>query len=123
MESPLQVDDPAAVFRVHCTVCRQNVWAGLDEPPGSGDDILGEHDCPGPVDITEDPGPGPTPLLEPQTRLEGEPRGPAPNVAPLADPGALPAGSTDTTIDMLPDVARHSGYPAEPSAPAEPPAD
>lgn len=57
MESPLQVDDPSALFRVHCPVCRQNVWAGYD-PPESGDDVLAEHepDCPGPEAAQVDDG-------------------------------------------------------------------
>ena len=50
-ESPLQPDDPFAMFRIQCGVCRQNVWAAQEPPPGEGDDILAAHECPGPADV------------------------------------------------------------------------
>lgn len=48
MDSPLDPDSPIATYRVSCPVCRQNVWAGDEPPPAEGEEILAEHDCPGP---------------------------------------------------------------------------
>jgi hypothetical protein len=105
MESPLQVDDPGAAFRVHCPTCRQNIWAGLEEPPGTGDEMLANHACPGPADIDAAPEPAPHRSLR-AVRDD----------APTAVDGPA-AGSTDTTMDTVPDTARPSGYPTEPAPP------
>lgn len=51
-ESPLEVDSPFAIFRVHCPRCGQNVWASADPPPVEGDVILAAHDCPGEPPVT-----------------------------------------------------------------------
>lgn len=94
MESPLQVDDPMAHFRVHCPACRQNVWAGFEEPPAAGDEVLADHDCPGPVDIETAPEPQPVPRrsLRAVHDESGE-------------------------VALAPDTSRVSGYPVQPAPP------
>lgn len=105
MESPLQVDDPMAFFRVHCPTCRRNIWAGYEAPDEGGDAVLEAHqggDCPGPVDITEDAAPEPTPgrMLQAVTVEE--------STETLADVASSPG---------MPGPDRPSGYPTEPAPP------
>lgn len=88
MESPLQVDDPVAHFRVHCPTCRQNIWAGLEPPPEEGDEVLTEHDCPGPVDL---------------------------EAAPQLHTSRAVRDEQDEVL--APNAARVSGYPVDPAPP------
>lgn len=108
MESPLQVDEPMAPYRVHCPTCRRNIWAGYEAPEEGGDAVIEAHqddECPGPVDITEDAAPQPRRALRAVSVDE-----PAETLADVASsPG-------------VPDPVRPSGYPVEPAPPVDGPA-
>lgn len=59
--SPLDPDYPLAPYRVMCPVCGINLWADIEAPPVQGEEIIGEHDCPGrdpQLDVTPDSSPG-----------------------------------------------------------------
>lgn len=92
-ESPLQVDDPLATYRVHCSRCWRNVWAGHDVPPAPGEDILAEHICP-----------------EDQPQQGAKPR------ATAKKPRAK--GRTDQSArDLLDTPPGSHGHPAQPGPP------